>query len=745
MLKKTRTQEVRHNRQQNMHAINDRRKDEIIRRLKDEIRDLRLTKDHMRLLLEEHNIPFDESDIDYMLPEAKETPGRKGYDDRVLTMSELIYNACPKALEILRQYPDIVGELPCPRTLQRRFGEDISTRMEALKDVQNIAEILSGWREQHQLGSQDRIPCILSVDAINFKPFVQIDPDGNITGIDMDALKSEMNGSELYETLKDNLHGWEDWVRENYDHILCSAFVFYLQPLDPRGSCLAVHWHETTSGKATEDEVKLMLDIVRILQLRYIKVVGLASDADGTYEVFHKKYLRSYAKPEHGGVIEAKGICEKTKQLAMICDPLHLLKRMRYRLLKGKVFTSGFDESGPTFDSSILLEGNPFKNVPDVVLRDGQMYKMHDSLPLVLFTPEVLLQAVELDPVLTSYLLPGVLLNVALSYVDLTREERIELLTIGYYYMLQYYVHIDEGTEEGLVQTGTKKVNLLFSKSMARHLLNNFRALAFILRKYDSIPISLNRCGTTPLEHCFGVLRVQCSFVHNLVRCLRSLAVNQICADLSEIRIAKRVNSYGCIVDPTDTDEQQLDLFVDSSDVVAEELFKRLNYSHLMEEYALTKTNMRVVASFWRVMEELNINPRGRKRHLTLKKLTLGVCSGLKGRHMTQAKSEMKKIMDPVRPKVEIRNERVSVTKGDQEVLEKLRREELSEIIARTCREVKIKPPESRLRKKEDLIRWIVRAWKHTRGVLRNWIEEQQDKEEQGRIDSIRKMMKKAQ
>ena len=53
--------------------------------------------------------------------------------------------------------------------------------------------------------------------------------------------------------------------------------------------------------------------------------------------------------------------------MPIICDPLHLLKRMRYRLLQGKVFTAGFDSKAPTFDSIILKKMRLFANVPDVV------------------------------------------------------------------------------------------------------------------------------------------------------------------------------------------------------------------------------------------------------------------------------------------------------------------------------------------------------------------------------------------
>ena len=113
--------------------------------------------------------------------------------------------------------------------------------------------------------------------------------------------------------------------------------------------------------------------------------------------------------------------------------------------------------------------------------------------------------------------------------------------------------------------------------------------------------------------------------------------------------VKRRVQSYGCIVEgskPDDEDESVLHLFVDSSDVVADVLFKEWNIGHLLDE-SCEATNSRVMSRFIKVLDSYSKSDdeTKRKTHLTMKSLTLGVCTGLKGRHLTQAKSDTQKIL----------------------------------------------------------------------------------------------------
>lgn len=734
-------------RQANMRNVHMQMKNEMIRRLREENEELHLTVEQLRHIIQENDIPLSEPDLHMIALPTPRKVGRPGYDSQILEFAQIIHTAAPRVLEILRQFPDIIPNLPSERTLQRIYGDATKLRMQELQELSSIPHILRSWRERHQIPKGLTVPCVLSVDAIHFKPFVQVTPEGEVIGIDWSKLDSKMTGKRLYELMQNDLPGWQKWLEDHTSCILSSAFVYYLQPLDPDVPCVVLHWQESTSGKATELELENLLEVTYILQKWRIKVVATASDGDPTYDLLHNGYLRSYAKPA-GGLLEMKELTQSTKHRPMICDPLHLLKRLRYRLLSGKVFTSGFDGDGPLFDSKMLQQRRCFTDVPDVVFMNDRTTKMHDSLPLALFTVNVFLQALKIDSVLAAYLLPGVLLNTALSNENVTRQERIELLTIGYYYMVQYHYYSEECIGEGVVRRGNHEVNILFDRQLTMHLLNDFRALVFILTKYPEMPISLNRLGSNPLEHCFGVLRTQAGANEYMYHGLRTLAVNQLCGDMTPIRVAKRSAAYGCRLDPEDP-EQEFDLFVDSSNEVADALFKALNLSYLLRPNNFRE---RVCGSFETILTSLAVDYscRGTK-HLTMRKVTLGAGTSFKGRDLTRAKSEsgsilgMSRLRDAeervdwergndtsgkleaaqLKPKRKRANEIGEPPEEYRSVLNALMKSELIEIADAIMSEAEEVVSPCSKRTKSAIIDWITAPgqWSKARGVVRNFFE----------------------
>jgi hypothetical protein len=75
-------------------------------------------------------------------------------------------------------------------------------------------------------------------------------------------------------------------------------------------------------------------------------------------------------------------------------DTLHLLKRVRYRLLKKIIMTLGLKTDTAELNLEKLIEviGS---DLPAVVFRDEPVTKMHDSLPMALFRFKSLLKFCE--------------------------------------------------------------------------------------------------------------------------------------------------------------------------------------------------------------------------------------------------------------------------------------------------------------------------------------------------------------
>jgi hypothetical protein len=77
------------------------------------------------------------------------------------------------------------------------------------------------------------------------------------------------------------------------------------------------------------------------------------------------------------------------QQYHLISDILHILKRMQYRMLKQPPMVFGLQQDSPELSqcSLIHLIGG---DLPAVVFGDELITKMQDSLPMVLFRFEIL-------------------------------------------------------------------------------------------------------------------------------------------------------------------------------------------------------------------------------------------------------------------------------------------------------------------------------------------------------------------
>ena len=180
------------------------------------------------------------------------------------------------------------------------------------------------------------------------------------------------------------------------------------------------------------------------------------------------------------------------------------------------------------------------------------MTKMHDSLPIRLFTIEsleVLLYA-ELYAE-ASYFLPFVLLNEALSTQNLTVDERVDFLEIITFYCKYYKMLYEKTSKSDRANLIGKNKTVLFDLNLIDDLLTTSLSINTVLNSnYDVI--SLNRIGTNPLEHHFGLIRLRCKFKHDFEKFVEEEVKIKIIDEIEKMTIGnliqQRKSSYGEIV-----------------------------------------------------------------------------------------------------------------------------------------------------------------------------------------------------
>ena len=185
----------------------------------------------------------------------------------------------------------------------------------------------------------------------------------------------------------------------------------------------------------------MLLTIKKELDSKNFKVISLAFDGDTIYQRLNRNLYDSYSTiiKNEPNYLNFSHI----SQLRVLSDPLHLLKRGRYRLISSKVH-AGLDNYTNIIDVNYLKK---IFEYPSCIFSNSRITKMHDSLATALFSFYSLKTIIESGN--SSYLtffLPLCLMNIALSEAELSTIERINLLEISFYYCLILKDEIEKST-----------------------------------------------------------------------------------------------------------------------------------------------------------------------------------------------------------------------------------------------------------------------------------------------------------
>jgi hypothetical protein len=223
----------------------------------------------------------------------------------------------------------------------------------------------------------------------------------------------------------------------------------------------------------------------------------------------------------------------------IVCDSKHLVKRIRYRFVSSSQFSIGFGTEERFFS---LLRIQQVWCFPDIVLDNSQITKMHDLLPLYLFSPMTFTVILSREYTPELVLSPWCLLTAALPLVGFNTKTRGDLLEAGYWFLDLYEELL---TKVGLPLGVTQEISpggfaSLYSKDQLRDGLNTFMSLIPIIRESPTA-VFLSHLRSDPLEHAFGQARVRYrdantmekmlkGFSFNLEKIPRSLFLDLVCA-----------------------------------------------------------------------------------------------------------------------------------------------------------------------------------------------------------------------
>lgn len=321
---------------------------------------------------------------------------------------------------------------------------------------------------------------------------------------------------------------------------------------NPIYKCFTVFIEPHANGNAGLQQLETLSKLRKILQNANIAISSTASDGDTGYRKYTEKTINMWN-------CDRKPVIDFSDSLHLN-DPLHLIKRGRYRLLSHKLVLLKRKEEELKIDymKQIL-------NLPSIVFDNHVYTKMHDVLPIKLFSIK------NFDNLLYSelykesaYFLPFVLLIEAVSDENLTIDERVDFIEIMCFYcqyFKQMYNQLKKGEEA--YQIGSAKC-ILFDMNLIDDLISTGLVINSILNNFYGL-VSLNRIGTNPLEHHFGLLRIRCKFQHNFDRFIREEKKVELLSEIEQMTIdnivSERKKTFGANVLPDGTFHGEQSIF----------------------------------------------------------------------------------------------------------------------------------------------------------------------------------------
>lgn len=136
---------------------------------------------------------------------------------------------------------------------------------------------------------------------------------------------------------------FEAFICKNKKYIIRSAFVFQIQVLDENLPTFVIHIRPTFNGKANSQINDLYKYFNNVAKNHNIIIRSYAFDGDGGYKVLHETYYQSYIS---NILSREKTFFIHLNCQRVVCDPLHLFKRINYRLLNN-IIHSGFLKTSP--------------------------------------------------------------------------------------------------------------------------------------------------------------------------------------------------------------------------------------------------------------------------------------------------------------------------------------------------------------------------------------------------------------
>jgi hypothetical protein len=514
-------------------------KSQKIIKLNQQIRDLECEIDRLNRILD---FPIDtnpKSFIDFhlqnVLHNKQLSPCNQQYDGKYRDMYILFYFLGTYAYSLLHLFIDF----PSLSTIKRykalyNSSHDISIHL--LDGSQESLHVLLELFFKDLTDTR----CVIAVDAASVKPILSVRFDGKVDGLVEDMMLTQTQT----ESILNDENMFADLAQFYSSKLICYEYVYYLCPLSHDNRPFPIALYSANRGIQNNKSKTYLEIIAHDLQEMSVDVLGFAFDADPIYESYAIEFVNRILLNFEIFIYQTLPQFLADAQNCIFFDPLHLLKRDRYRIIKDFPSTLSFTVSIPISVSNLQQ-----LDIPLYLLDNSAARKMEDALPLKLFSFKTLRKAFEKeDSNLIIALLPSVSLKECIFNSKLSLEARIEFLNLGFAIVFVYYLNIkwfrenQKRKEEAVIHVvesqrsnSTAEYEFVWTASWCAEYLITVACIIFTL--ITQANLNLGSLGTHFLEHFFGKIRKKSQDNHSHKQFLKT-----IIDSISEAAICKEYN-----------------------------------------------------------------------------------------------------------------------------------------------------------------------------------------------------------
>ena len=449
-------------------------------------------------------------DIFYLFINNKyDNPER--FDD-LMKMCLEIYDASDQAYDILKKNIPI---LPSKDGLEEYRKKYFNNFDDDLLDLEKMKNIVTTFKQEYKIFNKTKIYASLAVDALFFKPNIKVNSNGTTSGFLVDPKIDK----KQFKIFSKDIENFTKFIQKNWQNIVRAGFVFQLNPLNHFYKSIILHIIPHSNGKANSKTIEILYKIKNILKNYRIEIICFSFDGDNCYKVLNQTFYQSYINR-----LLKYNFIPNSRILSMRINPdfKHIIKRLRYRILTHNIHMN-FSIHSPCLNLNGIK--SLFKDIPSIVFENLPITKMHDSLPLALFSLKnfvILFEKKMYNE--AAFWFPISLTICAMHKKRIGYLNRHFLWETALWFLIFYKKKLDLYQANQLHRNEIlnerkykESIDVLpYSSDVLIEFSNSLFSILTIIEKYENVDV--DRTSTDPLEHSFGRSRVRSKDLHTLTK-----------------------------------------------------------------------------------------------------------------------------------------------------------------------------------------------------------------------------------